>query len=119
MYDKNYIVYLLKNTCNNRTYLGITNHSTKRIRQQHNGIIKGGAKYTKRYKGTGEWIYHLKISNLTKSQALSIERSVKNKRKGSKGTKPIDKRLNVLLPLLTGYPEVILNYKEDDTTKND
>jgi len=119
MFNKNYVIYLLKNTCNNRTYLGITNNFSRRILQQHNGIIKGGTPYTKRFKETGEWIYHLKITNLTKNQALSIERNAKNKRKGSKEIKSIDKRLNVLLPLLSNYPEVILTYiKEDDSSNS-
>ena len=43
--NNTYIVYLLTNTNNNYTYLGITNNSIKRLRQ-HNGEIKGGAKYT-------------------------------------------------------------------------
>ena len=60
--DKSYIVYLLKNTSNNRTYLGITNNSKRRLRQ-HNGELKGGARYTKSFKGCGEWQYHLKINN--------------------------------------------------------
>ena len=34
----NYCVYLLVNTSNKYTYLGITNNSDRRIRQ-HNGII--------------------------------------------------------------------------------
>ena len=39
--EKNkYIVYLLTNTNNNYTYLGITNNSIRRLRQ-HNGEIKG------------------------------------------------------------------------------
>ena len=109
--EKNYIVYLLKNTStdNNRTYLGITNNSKRRLRQ-HNGELKGGAKYTNSFKGNGEWIYHLKIQNLTKSEALSIERTAKNKRRGGKGTTPIEKRLNILLPLLDKYPKTLCEY---------
>jgi putative endonuclease len=91
----NFCVYLLKNTTNKYTYLGITNNSQKRIRQ-HNGIIKGGAKYTHAFKGNGEWIYHLKIEGLTKSQSLSIERTCKNLRKKAKGKTPLDKRLFVI-----------------------
>ena len=30
----NYVVYLLNNSCNNKTYLGITNNSERRLRQQ-------------------------------------------------------------------------------------
>ena len=50
-----YIVYLLINTdnTNNYTYLGITNNSNRRLRQ-HNREIKGGAKYTKLFKGDGQ-----------------------------------------------------------------
>ena len=60
--DKTYIVYLLINTSNinNYTYLGITNNSIRRLRQ-HNGEIKGGAKYTHSFKGDGIWKYYLKI----------------------------------------------------------
>ena len=111
MLIKLYIVYLLINTDNNNnyTYLGITNNSYRRLRQ-HNGEIKGGAKYTRSFKGEGMWIYYLKIKNLTKSEALSIERTAKNKQKKAKGNKSIDKRLNVLLPILNKYPESICEY---------
>ena len=107
--EKNYSVYLLYNTSNNRTYLGITNNSIRRIRQ-HNGELKGGAKYTHNFKGDGEWKYYLKINNLNKCEALSIERTAKNKRKGSKGISPIDKRLNVLLPIIENYNDVNIEY---------
>jgi len=107
--EKDYVVYLLKNTSNDRTYLGITNNSVRRLRQ-HNGDLKGGAKYTCAFKGDGEWRYYLKISNLSKSNALSIERTAKNKRKGAKGIKAIDKRLNVLLPILENYKESGIEY---------
>ena len=109
--NKTYIVYLLINTSNNYTYLGITNNSKKRLRQ-HNGEIKGGAKYTHSFKGDGEWIYYLKIKNLTKSEALSIERTAKNKRKKAIGQTPIDKRLNVLLPILEQYSHSIIEYSD-------
>ena len=107
--ENNYIVYLLKNTSNNRTYLGVTNNSKRRLRQ-HNGELKGGAKYTKSFKGDGSWEYYLKIKNLNKNQALSIERTAKNKRQGSKNLTAIQKRLNVLLPILNNYKDVILEY---------
>lgn len=38
-------VYLLKSTTTNKTYVGYTVNLQRRLRQ-HNGIIKGGAKYT-------------------------------------------------------------------------
>ena len=107
--SKNYIVYLLYNSCNSRTYLGITNNSKRRLRQ-HNGELKGGARYTSSFKGTGEWKYFLKIHNLSKCEALSIERTAKNKRKGAKGVDPITKRTNVLLPILEKYPSSEVEY---------
>ena len=96
MDNKNYVVYLLVNTDNNRTYVGITNNSTRRLRQ-HNSEIKGGARYTTSQKGDGEWEYYLHITNLTKSEALSLERTIKNKK--GKGKKPIDKRLDIIKSL--------------------
>lgn len=57
------------------TYVGITNDLKKRIRQ-HNGEIKGGAKYTKD-RGPG-WNYVLIVSGLTKSSAYSFEYKVKH-----------------------------------------
>ena len=64
----NYNVYLLKNTNNNRTYLGITNNLERRLRQ-HNNEIKGGAKYTHNFKGNGMWYYYRYICNLTKNES--------------------------------------------------
>ena len=40
-----YLVYILK--CDNLTYVGMTNNFFRRW-QQHNQILSGGAKYTKR-----------------------------------------------------------------------
>ena len=73
-----YVVYLLYNDTNNYTYIGITNNIERRLRQ-HNKIIKGGARYTSSKKGDGNWLYFLHITNLNKSKALSIEKTIKNK----------------------------------------
>ena len=107
--DKLYIVYLLFNTKNNYTYLGITNNSSRRLRQ-HNGDIKGGAKYTHSFKSDGEWKYYLQVTNLTKKEALSLERKVKNKRKYAKGDSPLNRRLNVLMPTLEEFPYCSIVY---------
>ena len=40
-----YLCYLIVSFDSSKTYIGITNDFTKRLRQ-HNGEIKGGAKYT-------------------------------------------------------------------------
>ena len=42
---KNWVVYLLR-CADNSLYCGISNNLSKRIKQ-HNGELKGGAKYTK------------------------------------------------------------------------
>ena len=110
-----YNLYLLENTENTRTYLGITNNLERRIRQ-HNGELSGGAKYTYSFRGIGKWKYHLYISNLTKSEALSIERSVKNTKKGLKGT-PIERRKQAIEKYLHKFPncnKILL-----ETSKND
>lgn len=87
-----YILYLLVNSCNSRTYLGITNNFNRRIRQ-HNNEIKGGAKYTTAFKQSGKWILHLHVPNLSKIEALSLERKIKNINKKSKGKTPLDRRI--------------------------
>jgi len=97
-----YQMYLLINTTNQYTYLGITNNSNRRLRQ-HNGEIKGGAKYTRMKKGDGNWVYHTKIEGLTKSQALSMERTTKNFRKYAKGTTPLEKRLDAINKMKNKY----------------
>ena len=90
-----YNVYLLKHSHHNKTYLGITNNIKRRIRQ-HNGEIKGGAKYTTNNLGCGKWSYYLIIPYLTKSVALSIERIVKNRRRKGKGRTPLERRVYLI-----------------------
>ena len=102
----NYNVYLLKNTHNNRTYLGITNNLERRLRQ-HNNEIKGGAKYTHNFRGNGIWYYYRYISGLSKSQSLSIERSIKNNK---------NKTHNNRLKLLNNYA---LQYEKNIWKKED
>lgn len=45
MTPKPYFVYILSSTTRRRTYVGVTCDLTRRLKQ-HNGILKGGAKYT-------------------------------------------------------------------------
>ena len=111
MYEKDYIVYLLTNTCNNRTYLGVTNNSKRRLKQ-HNCELRGGARYTHTFKGTGFWQYYLQISNVNKSEALSIERIAKNRR--TLGKNAMERRLKVLLPILENHPQAKIIYMEDN-----
>ena len=93
--DRSYYVYLLIHTEHNRTYLGITNNLKRRIRQ-HNCEIKGGAKYTSSFLKNGKWEYYLVIPDLTKSEALSKERIIKNKRRKGKGKTALDRRISII-----------------------
>jgi putative endonuclease len=94
----NWSLYLLENTENKYTYLGVTVNINRRIRQ-HNGELVGGAKYTSSNKGKGEWILKTIVNDLTKSEALSFERIIKNKRRKGKGKTPLDRR-NYLIDLV-------------------
>lgn len=85
-------LYLLENTENKKTYLGVTTDYTRRVRQ-HNGELTGGARYTKNFKGDGEWKLILYVDKLTKSKALSVERTIKNMRRRGRGKTPLDRRI--------------------------
>ena len=70
-----YLVYILK--CDNLTYVGMTNDFFRRW-QQHNQILSGGAKYTKKGK---EWYPICIIDGFeTMSEAMQCEWKVKSKR---------------------------------------
>ena len=94
-----YSVYLLKHSLHNKTYLGITNNLERRIRQ-HNCEIKGGAKYTSSFLQNGKWLYHCIITNLSKSEALSYERIIKNKRCKAKGKTPLERRMFLIKQII-------------------
>jgi len=94
-----YIVYLLKNTVSNYTYVGITNNPERRIRM-HNGEIRGGAKYTTINKGNGNWIYYGCIIGLDKHTALSIEKKIHNQRGRGKGKSSLEKRIHIINTIL-------------------
>jgi predicted GIY-YIG superfamily endonuclease len=92
----NYIIFENKN----KTYIGSTVDIDRRIRQ-HNGIIKGGAKYTR----NGIWNYYCVLFDLnhSKRSALSDEwhlKHIKFKTKSYSNTKniklPIKKRIYAL-----------------------
>ena len=94
----NYVVYLLTNTCHNKTYVGITNNPLRRLRQ-HNGELAGGARYTTSNKQTGEWKFYGHVTNLNKSMALSIEKKIKIRSKKKSGT-PVERRLLAIKEIL-------------------
>uniref|UniRef100_A0A6C0F5N9 GIY-YIG domain-containing protein n=1 Tax=viral metagenome TaxID=1070528 RepID=A0A6C0F5N9_9ZZZZ len=73
-----YVVYLLKNK--NKSYIGMTNDFWRRWRQ-HNGWIRGGAKYTTRNTSDELWMPLLIIDNFkTKKEAMQCEWKLKRKK---------------------------------------
>lgn len=68
-------IYLLYSTSCNSTYIGITNDPDRRLKQ-HNGIISGGAKATRK---VNDWIYD-RLYMIDDNHALSIEWYAKHKK---------------------------------------
>jgi len=112
MSENNYLVYLLINTVNSCTYIGMTNNLIRRIRQ-HNGDLVGGAKYTTSKKNDGEWLVYGTINSLEKRQALSLEKKIQIRSRKTKGSTPLERRLNCISKLLeeeyTEYNFIISN----------
>ena len=76
---KNWIIYLLE--CGDKTlYCGITNDIKNRLKQ-HNGEIKGGAKYT-RSRQPLKLVYQEEVSS--RSEALKREIVIKKMSKSAK-----------------------------------
>ena len=75
-----YLVYILKS--DNLSYVGMTNDFTRRFRQ-HNGELKGGAKYTKKR----DYWYPIFIIDgfLTKKEAMQCEWRLKRGKGGPEG----------------------------------
>jgi len=113
----NYIIYLLYNTSNNSTYIGITTNKERRLRQ-HNGELVGGAKYTKLQKKNGTWKFYgwLKLiepeEQLIVNRAMSLEKKIKIRSKKSKSKSTIDKRLDAINSILQENPDIMfeINY---------
>lgn len=75
-----YVVYLLK--CDNFSYVGMTNNIFKRLRQ-HNGEIKGGARYTSK---RNQWYPVLIIDGFQDMKsAMQCEWRLKRGKKGVLG----------------------------------
>ena len=76
-----YSVYIIKSASSNRTYVGMTNNFVRRIRQ-HNGEIKGGAKYTRK---AGDWYPICIIDGFeTMVEAMQSEWAVKRRGRGQR-----------------------------------
>ena len=123
---REYFVYLLANTLASRTYIGVTNNLKRRLKQ-HNVKLAGGAKYTKAFKGDGEWFYYCRISNLTKSEALTIEATARRMNTKLTGGKPVENRVKVLVVILQEFPKAemdldnatLADLENEDSKEND
>lgn len=77
-----YVCYVLQSTRSTRTYVGITTNFARRLRQ-HNGELKGGAKYTRSYR---PWKLVFMVGHFpTKSAAMQFEWQVKHRSKRQSG----------------------------------
>lgn len=97
----NYYCYLI--VSNNISYIGVTNCLHRRLKQ-HNGILKGGAKATRK---RNNWIYKRIVKFYNKSDALSFEwyvKHYKDKHEKWRRCSGLDKRLK-------RFDEVISHYK--------
>jgi predicted GIY-YIG superfamily endonuclease len=104
----NWSCYLLKSENSTCTYVGSTNNLKRRIRQ-HNGEIKGGAKYTSKNR---PWSIILFIQGFkTKNHCLSFEWHWKYQSRKQKGN-PIQKRNLALQILLNQNKNYDLNVFE-------
>lgn len=101
MSDAQYILYILVHDQHNKTYCGITNNLTRRLRQ-HNSEIVGGARYTTNNLMSGRWSYYALVQGLTKSEALSLEWKMHHQ-KSNKGKTPIERRINTLKKYVIDY----------------
>ena len=82
-----WVVYILRSwTKPNMMYVGCTNNIVRRLRQ-HNGLISGGAKYTRAYK---PWCLAALVPVENQSDALSLEYWAKAKNYKSKAGIPRD-----------------------------
>lgn len=99
-----YCIYVLYHSQLSCTYVGMTNNPRRRLRQ-HNGELVGGARYTTSRLGAGAWHYYMRVSGLTKREALSFERCIKNvrRRRGS-SLSPIEHRMVAVERFVGRYP---------------
>lgn len=91
----NWSLYLLENSSSGITYLGVTTDKDRRLKQ-HNGLLKGGAKFTTARKGNGEWVLKAYIDNLTSSTAHSYESKVKKCKSKGNGDTPLERKINLI-----------------------
>jgi putative endonuclease len=97
-----YYCYVIKSKSCNDTYTGITNDLDKRLKQ-HNGILAGGAKCTKKH---NDWEYCKIMKFNDKQLAQSFEWHLKHK-KSMRGkwirVSGLDNKVNRIMELNNEY----------------
>ena len=88
-------LYLLYNKCSKMTYIGITKDLEKRIKQ-HNGTLRGGAKFTKAFKKDGEWEIYGFIDQLSEHEARSFEIKSKKDKSKRKNETNLERRVRIM-----------------------
>ena len=96
-YENQIVVYVLRSvTKPNMMYVGYTTNILRRLRE-HNGIIKGGGKYTS---ANRPWRLAALVPMPSKSEALKVEYWAKAKnyasQKGIPRNDPIERRIYLL-----------------------
>ncbi len=96
-----YVCYVLKSTRSTRTYVGITNHFSRRLRQ-HNGELKGGAKYTRSHR---PWELTYMVGHFPdKSTAMKFEWQVKYRSKRQVGSPRVRRIRAIQEAIAAGTP---------------
>ena len=108
--DYVWVVYVLRSHTNpNLMYVGCTNNIQRRLRQ-HNGLIKGGGKYTS---ANRPWALALIVPVKDKSDALKVEYWAKAKNYSSQSgiprTDPVTRRKYLIHKSMQmhGYTNII------------
>lgn len=109
--EKEWVVYLLYNDIQGKTYLGISNDWKRRLRQ-HNGEIKGGARNTRGK--VGEWVAKCYITSdgyLDRSSAGKIESGIRGKKVYS-----LDKRMELMRQIVNDNNRLrFMDLNQDDS----
>ena len=102
-FDKNTAtyVYVLLSTPTGKTYIGVTNNLERRLKQ-HNGIAKGGARYTSNY---SPWTFNAVFLLKNRHDALSLEWKAKHRVSSNDGP-GIQGKINRIIRLSSQYTGV-------------
>jgi putative endonuclease len=96
MIKAKYFVYLLKSEVSNRTYIGYTTEVLRRL-EQHNGILKNGAKRTRNFR---PWKVVLYVSFEFERTAMQYEFCIQKTRR-YKRTSGIANKIKIMKSLLS------------------